>query len=94
MRNKCEHCNETSAVIYNGIFLCETHHNRFNLKEQNTTPMRLVPKTALESSLKIKYTKLIEKCMLPKDYEALVIKFKKSLEQINNPIYITPNKAF
>lgn len=87
MANKCEHCNETSAVIYNDTFLCPKHYKRLHLKLEKIKPIRLVPKTALEASLKIKYMKLLDRCMLPQDYEALAIKFKKSLEQIKNPIY-------
>ena len=86
MKNNCEHCQEASVVIYNDIFLCYKHYKLY-LKDLNTTPVRLVYKTALESSLKIKYMKLLNRCMLPEDYEALAIKFKKSLEYIDNPLY-------
>jgi hypothetical protein len=86
LENKCKHCLEVSVVIYNDIFLCAKHYKLY-LKDLDTTPVRLVHKTALESSLKIKYMKLLDRCMLPEDYEALAIKFKKSIEYIDNPLY-------
>ena len=90
MANRCQYCKGALVVIYNNIKLCALHYKKFHLKDEKKTPIRLVPKTTLESSLKRKYTELISRPYTPEEFDQIVTNFRIDVEiiKMQNPIYM------
>jgi hypothetical protein len=76
--------------VFDNELFCDRHFNsKTKPKDKWGHVRKTVPKTGLESQLKISYSKKLERCILPEDYEKLNIEFKKDVEIIikQNPIY-------
>lgn len=91
-KQECKYCHRSPDAVYSEELLCSRHYKKIYLNQDKIIPVKTVPKTALEWSLKKKYMKLLDKCMLIKDYEVLAIEFKKSLKAViaENPRYENP----
>jgi len=89
----CKFCYRIASVVFDNELFCDRHYNSTNgVKQKNKyVNKKTVPKTGLESQLKKKYTKQLDRCIFPEEYEKLNIEFKKDVEIIikQNPIYKT-----
>jgi len=86
---KCKHCLKIAYCVFNNDFLCEHHYKKLYLNVNNKTPIRLVPKTHLESKLKIKYMKLMKNYITNDEFSKMLENFKIDVEIIKkeNKIY-------